>query len=339
MYILNPLYYIYKPSKRKDLIAISKKIAEREKVAQIVIVLDMIWCSIRYGAMWTEYDDLGFYYRTPENRNTFITTFYNFKLYDKINDKKSRDLFHEKIAFLNIFSDYIKRSWLDISNIPDNEVVDYLREHRNVVVKASFGDSGKEVEVMDVTNKSEKELQEVVKYFREHNFNLIEERILNHSSLNELNATSLNTLRIVTVKTSKKVDVLFAGIRVGSNGAMIDNISQGGRVARVDIETGIINSRFYTKTSSHTSFSFNSEDFNPEGHQIPFWDEVINTVKKAAYVVPQVQIVAWDVAITRDGYVELVEGNESFGSVIMQLYYNHKERGIKPKLLTILEDK
>lgn len=46
-------------------------------------------------------------------------------------------------------------------------------------------------------------------------------------------------------------------------------------------------------------------------------------------------IVAWDVAITEDG-VDIIEGNESFGSVIMQLYYKSDEMGLKPRLLSML---
>lgn len=66
------------------------------------------------------------------------------------------------------------------------------------------------------------------------------------------------------------------------------------------------------------------------------WAQVIETVKKAALVVPDVRIIAWDVAVTPYG-VELVEGNESFGSVVMQLYYQSSEVGLKPRLLEMID--
>ena len=60
------------------------------------------------------------------------------------------------------------------------------------------------------------------------------------------------------------------------------------------------------------------------------------SVKEAAKLVPQIAIVAWDVAITPNG-IELIEGNESFGSVIMQVYYGHQDDGLKPRLKQLLQ--
>ena len=335
MYIIDPLYYLYKPIKRADLIAISKWISEKHQVSQIKVVVDMIWCAVRYGAMWTEYGDLDFYERSSKNRATFITTFYNFKLYKKLNKENYRNIFHEKILFLEVFSQFINRAWIKTENLSDNEIKDFLKLHKNIVTKASYGDSGKEVKVLNLSDKDD--LYKTVDYIKTQKFNLIEEQIFNCDEIKRLNPSSLNTLRIVTVRKTNDVSILFAGIRIGGKGAKIDNISQGGRVARINIDTGKINSLFYAKASSHGLYIAEGDEINVVGYQIPFWNEVIEIVKKAAMVVPQIRIVAWDVAITQGG-IELVEGNESFGSVIMQLYYNKTEKGIKPNLLKILEE-
>ena len=39
-------------------------------------------------------------------------------------------------------------------------------------------------------------------------------------------------------------------MRIGAKGSLIDNISQGGAVARIDLDSGKIDSCFYTKRSS-----------------------------------------------------------------------------------------
>ena len=117
----------------------------------------MIWCSLKYGAMFTEYDDLNFIYRTAKNRATFITTFFNFKLYDKINDKRYRDDFHNKIRFLNKFSCIINREWLDISNSNDEQIASFLAKHKKVVFKSSYGDSGKEVKIVSFSENADAE--------------------------------------------------------------------------------------------------------------------------------------------------------------------------------------
>ena len=114
----------------------------------------------------------------------------------------------------------------------------------------------------------------------------------------------------------------------------MDNISQGGKVAKVDVNTGSICTAYYTKRSSQ--FVNQSDNGNDIGVKIPFWDEIIKLVKKAATVEPDIKYVAWDVCITAKG-PEIIEGNESFGSVIMQLFYNADQDGLKPRLLEILE--
>lgn len=333
MYLLDTLYYIYKPVKRKDLLAISKRIAKENHDLRIKIMADMIGCSVKYGCMWTEYGDLDFYHRNAKNRKTFITTFFNFKLYDKVNLKSKRNIFHEKVLFLKEFEPFIKRKWINTDTESGKNIKDFLKRHSVVVAKESYGDSGKEVEVINVSDFPS--LDDVLKYICDRRLNLLEEKIVNHPVVEKLNPSSLNTIRIVTVKNQNEVNVLFAGIRVGGKGSKIDNISQGGKVARIDIDTGKINSQFYSKQSSSKHNIDEDCEKNILGYQLPYWKELIASVRKAAVVIPEISIVAWDVAITKTG-LDFVEGNESFGSVIMQLYYGHNEEGLKPQLLKML---
>lgn len=331
MYWFNTMYYLYNAQKRKALLDISRAISEKEHVARMPIMFDMVWCSLRYGAMFTEYGDLDFYYRSAHNRKTFITTFYNFKLYNQINQKQYRDIFHNKILFLKHFNNFIKRNWLEIHKSTDDALAALLHTSKLLVLKGCRGDSGKEVCVFEVPDHYP--VQAFRQFAKENGFDLVEECITNHKDLAELNATSLNTLRIVSVKNNDHVELLFAGIRVGGKDSKIDNISQGGSVARIDIETGRISSAFYTKRSSGP---LTADMESREGLLIPMWNEVCAMVKEAAKLVPQIAIVAWDVAITPNG-IELIEGNESFGSVIMQVYYGHQDDGLKPRLKQLLQ--
>ena len=333
MYLIDTLYYIYKPVKRKDLFSISKKIAKENHTVRLKVLMDMILCSLIYGCMWTEYGDLDFYHRSHKNRKTFITTFYNFRLYDKVNLKSKRIIFHNKLFFLQTFKDFIKRDWININEESEENIKKFLMRHQNIVAKQSHGDSGKEVEVINVSEF--KNSDDLLQYIHVHRYDLLEEKLMNHVALDKLNPTSLNTVRIVSVKNKNKVNILFAGIRVGQEGAKIDNISQGGKVARIDISSGKINSRFFTKSSSYIKSTENNSEKNLSGYQLPYWTDVISAVKQAASIVSEISIVAWDVAITNKG-IDFIEGNESFGSVIMQIYSEHDEEGLKPKLLKML---
>lgn len=281
--------------------------------------------------MFTEYGDLDFIHRTAENRATYITTFYNFDLYDKINNKIHRDDFHNKIRFLNKFSAIIKREWIEITNSNDEQISSFLSKHNKIVFKFSYGDSGKEVKIIAFDKKMD--IETFKRIASENNFDMAEECLENHEHLAYFNETSLNTIRIVTVNTRKNIDILFAGLRIGAKGSVLDNISQGGAVARIDLNTGKINSGFYTKSSSELTDDIAADAI---GYQLPYWEDVKDLAIKAAGVIPQMGIVAWDICITPNG-PEIIEGNESFGSVIMQLYYNCTEEGLKPKLLEIIQ--
>lgn len=332
MYIKRTLFHLYKKDKRKALMEISARLSKETKKNRIKIVVDMIWCSLKYGAMFTEYDDLNFIYRTAKNRATFITTFFNFKLYDKINDKRYRDDFHNKIRFLNKFSCIINREWLDISNSNDEQIASFLAKHKKVVFKSSYGDSGKEVKIVSFSENADAEAFKQIA--SRNSFDMVEECLQNHERLAFFNETSLNTIRIVTVNTQKKADILFAGLRIGAKGSLIDNISQGGAVARIDLDSGKIDSCFYTKRSSKATEDIVADAI---GYQLPCWQEIKNLALKASGVVDRMGIVAWDICVTPDG-PEIIEGNESFGSVIMQLYYDCTQEGLKPKLLEIIQE-
>lgn len=336
MYITETLYWLYKPMRRKFLFDTSRELNKLYHKPRILIMLDMIYCSLFYGAMFTEYGDLGFYHRTHRNRRTYLTTFYNFDLYNKVNDKNSRNLFHDKLLFLNRFSRYIKRRWLNLDTCSDADINHFLDGVKSVVFKASYGDSGKEVEVVDIPNNCT--AQYVREKAKKSHFNLIEECVTNHPDIAIFNHDSLNTLRIVSMRKGNLVKILFAGLRVGAKGARIDNISQGGSVARVDIETGRINSGFYTKASSGAPAS-NNDCLSAMGKTIPYWTECLELVRNMALEVSNIRFIAWDVAVLPPPIgPEVIEANESFGSVIMQLYNAPDEEGLKPIVETFFRE-
>lgn len=333
MYFKYPLLYLYKKRTRNQLLTISKRVAKENNVNPIRVQFDIIFCSFRYGTLYTEYEDLDFYHRTASNRKTFITTIFNFKLYDKINEKGYRKTFHDKIKFLTAFSEVIQRKWYDLDVASNQDLLLFLENNKKAVLKASYGDSGKEVEVIDALDDFT--VVTLIEYAISHKYNLLEECVENHPAMARLNESSLNTIRIVTLNLNGNVQFLFAGVRIGGKGAKVDNISQGGKVARINIDTGKIDTEFKRKINSYDS----QGDFGIDecvGYQIPYWDDVKTLAKAAAGIVPEIKYVAWDICITPDG-PEIIEGNESFGSVIMQVFSKETEEGLKPKLLEILK--
>lgn len=330
MYWHNTLFYLYKKEKRDVLMKASARLAKTTKKSRLFYMLDMVWCSLRYGAMFAEYDDLDFAFRSSENRATILTTFYNFKLYDKINQKEYRKHFHNKIKFLRNFSSMIKRDWVAIDEASDEQLRAFLANNKKVVLKKSMGDSGKQVQVKTLDEGITAEAFR--EYAAQNGYDLAEQCITNHPAVGVFNETSLNTVRIATVQINGHVEFLFAGLRIGAKGSELDNISQGGAVAPVDLETGKLLSGFSTKRSARMDAEIAEDRI---GYQLPYWEELKQLAAEAATVVPQIGFISWDICITENG-PEIIEGNESFGSTIMQLACSHTDPGLKPKLEEIL---
>lgn len=159
---------------------------------------------------------------------------------------------------------------------------------------------------------------------------LIEERLNNHPMLNKLNNTSLNTIRIITFTINEICNILWAGIRIGAKGAVVDNISEGGSCAAIDLKTGKIKSE---ALDEHHNIIQIFEEGSIIGFQIPQWSEVLQFVDSVAKEIPSMAFVAWDIAISEQGIV-LIEGNHGVSNTISQLHLGINQKGLR----TLLND-
>jgi hypothetical protein len=140
--------------------------------------------------------------------------------------------------------------------------------------------------------------------------------IQQHSEMNRLNYSSLNTIRIDTfIDKDGKIDVLSGFLRMSVDNSYVDNISSGGCRVGVDLETGRLKKYgyFMIKTfgvrvlTEHPVTKTVFEDF-----KIPYIHEVKELVIKAAGFMPELRLVGWDVGIGESGPV-LIEGNSDYG--------------------------
>lgn len=157
-------------------------------------------------------------------------------------------------------------------------------------------------------------------------FNLAEEAIVNEESIRAFNPTSLNTIRIVTVRSGDYFKIICACLRIGAKGSSVDNVSSGGTSARINLETHKLDSVFFA--NAYREIPTSQSGRNDIGFEIPYWKETVKLVEEASKKIPQIHIVGWDVAITPKGPA-LIEGNESFHTDVMQVYASATEPGIK----------
>lgn len=143
---------------------------------------------------------------------------------------------------------------------------------------------------------------------------LAQSTICQHSAMAALHPQSINSLRIVTVKSMKDgvIRVWPSILRIGTGNSIVDNTSQGGLCVGIDFETnhlkkwGFYKPQFGRKTDRHPDSNIVFAEF-----EIPYLKEA---QEKAVYfhsMLPGMQSVGWDIAIGENGPV-FIEGNDNW---------------------------
>ena len=329
---MNRLIYLIKRVVHLDysnMIKIAKSVSKKAKKNTFFIILDMIYCGIVYQAGYYDYQEFEFYNLNRAERETYLTRGKNNEIVRLFNDKNYFHSFENKVEFNKIFSKFLKRDWMFLSNNVD-EFVMFFKSHNNIIVKPIDSTGGNGVEKYTYTN--EVDAHTLYNKLIENNQLLIEEYINQHPDMTTLYDASVNTLRLFTFYKDGQVYFLQAILKIG-NGGVIDNFSGGGMYTYVD-ENGTVfveaidknDNVYYTHPISHTQIV---------GFKVPLFQEAIELVKECAKVIPEVAYVGWDVAISKDGPV-LVEGNCFPGVYQVKPSLSNKKEGLISKYRKIM---
>ena len=156
---------------------------------------------------------------------------------------------------------------------------------------------------------------------------------MQHHAIAEVNPSSVNTVRIVTVLDKDRVPrVLGAALRCGGPGSVADNLHSGGVAYPIDLETGKIFSLGRDNESEKSYDTHPSSGKYMIGMEIPHWDLLVREVCEAAKMSKNIIYLGWDIAITETG-VDFIEAN--FGHGVDTIQYDNV--GKKPLLLHYLE--
>lgn len=180
----------------------------------------------------------------------------------------------------------------------EQQIKEFLSSHAKVLVKPTDKSSGKGIHLY-----AEESIEQLVQAHY-----LLEEFVIQHHSISELNPSSVNTIRVYTMLDSnKEPHILTASLRVGGKNAEVDNFHSGGVGYPIDIESGVIK-------EAGADIIGNRYLFHPGtnvkviGFQVPNWKELTKFVFSACCVLPNARLIAWDVAVLEDGF-EMIEGN------------------------------
>ena len=283
-----------------------------EGMNRLAFVLDGMWCRLRYGCVFNQYTEGGFYKHTAYQRKR-ILTYRQWEKLVRLNDPTQIHYLKNKVDFNLYFKDFIGREWLDTSSMKEIDFMAFAQKHQKAIAKPIDEWEGNGIHIMDLRQDDMKALYKSLKASPL----LIEEIVVQHP-LMVFNNSSVNTIRVYTVfdDVEKKAYIIKTTLRAGVGTSIVDNSHSGGCSYEVDIDTGRIDSFGWSHAATGMILHPGS-DICMLGHEIPYWKEAKDMVKHAAEMLPSVKFIGWDVAILQNGPI-LIEGNHDPDLDIME---------------------
>ena len=144
----------------------------------------------------------------------------------------------------------------------------------------------------------------------------VQKAVKQHPDMAKMNPSSVNTVRIMTLKANDNVYVLSSVVRIGKAGSKVDNFHSGGMSCGIKAD-GTLND-FATFVNGDRAKKHESGFVFAEG-KIPNIERVCNEVKRLHYCLPMFGIISWDMCIDELGDPVLIEYNIGGGITVHQL--------------------
>ena len=113
----------------------------------------------------------------------------------------------------------------------------------------------------------------------------------------------------------------------------INNMHAGGILCGVNTESGVVESDGYD-LYGHEYLCHPESKERFMGFRIPQWDKCIDVCRNAMMKYGNVRVVGWDVCVTENGEVEIIEGNHAPDIDLIQVIYG----GCRGMLREILKE-
>lgn len=287
---------------------ISKKNGKSPKL----MFIDTAICTALLGSGLQDYLNYKFYEKSWKERRTYLTIGKMNKEYKTLAAYEYADFISNKVNFHKNYSQFAKRDYI-CADDSFEKFEEFINKHDSFVLKPLNGLGG--TNVTKINSKDIKSKHEFYDDLKNKN-QFIEELVIQNDEWGKLSPNSTNTLRIMTTVVNNNVKIIFAGARIGSGKTIADNFHQGGQGVLVDLEKGTLAGNGIDKNLNENIKSSTNIKF--DGFRIPYWEEIKKMVKEAALVNPNIHIVGWDVAISKDGPL-IIEGNRGPGFDLVQV--------------------
>ena len=275
--------------------------------------LGILWNYICYQATISDYFELRFFDKNRKEKEEYLTSKQGLKFAEFVDLKDVFLRLCSKKEMYKELSIFTKRKQLYSEECTWEEFNLFVESCGEALYKPDVADCGNGIEKW-ILNKSNAE-NLFVKFKKE--AAVLDELVVQHSKLSQLNSSCVNTVRIFTLMLESGVcEIIGAALRSGRGNTVIDNYSAGGIVGSIDIDTGIIIDDAEDAVGKRYSFHPTSK-IKMKGFEIPNWEKVLEFAKQCAKNYP-LKYVAWDIAIREDDCV-LIEANPNGMANVIQI--------------------
>lgn len=274
------------------------------------VINDVLKSILVYDIKPEEYFRYDFLSKSSYSRALIVGEKRRMKCFrDIVNNNEAWKLYTNKYATYKKFSNYYHREVIEINGVEDRDLfINFANHHSRFIVKPVNNYSGKGIFVVDLL-KEKRSLEDIFSDIVMVGHSVIEECIVQSSTMASFHSNSVNTIRFVTFYNNGKLNMMFALLRMGQGGNFVDNAGAGGICASVDLQTGLI-------TTPGRDYIGNTYFYHPDsktqilGNKIPQWESLLELIDELVTVYPEQKWTGWDLCHTEAGWI-VVEANHS----------------------------
>ncbi|MBD5559702.1 MAG: hypothetical protein HDQ87_05000 [Clostridia bacterium] len=281
------------------------------------LTLDILFSELHYQIAPSEYFWYRFEDKSDRERRTYIGDAEKNTLCAQMGDADSAAILGNKYACYKYFKEFYRRDVIRVSSQEDKVAfTDFFSRHRACIVKPIDQSGGTGIYRIDAESKN---ADECFQRILAGGPCVVEQCIEQSDQMARFHPQSVNTVRIATVRSSKRISIPFSVLKAGTGDAVVDNASTGGVFASIDVATGKVQSDGFLKNGSFCQVHPDS-GCRFYGFQVPYWQELLNLAVKAAQTFPQYNYISWDFALTDRGWV-MVEANSRGEFAAFQVFH------------------
>ena len=296
---------------------LKERIGKVSLFRQLYLILDYKTESFRSGLIMDDYFKYRFYELNRYGRSLFSIGNKRREFAKKFNAAEDCAVFDDKSVFTSKFENYLGRKVIQMKTATFDEFSQFASENSTIFAKPSDGRFGIGTKRISCTDP-----EEIRKAFDEltgKNY-LVEGYIQQCSEFAEFNESSVNSIRVLSfLKKNGEAYILpYAALRLGREGNVADNFHFDGIACLIETASGTVICPGQDQHGKQYSFHPDSHK-QIVGYHIPKWEEICAFIKQAATVCPTLRFVGWDVTLTKDEKIILIEGNTRPDPDIIQI--------------------